>query len=272
MASENKELSLYATVLIVFITHDFVNAALLSPWNPLRCTYWNLHQCTIDQHWIMNWLAQGRFHAMMLFAFLTRAAIGNVIQEQRMAQLAATMMVTYLTSGVFLLADSNKPMAALQGGIYATLLAVLAFHSAASKPATSPPAELRSSSLDLRRKISISTICVGIHATLATLRALDMLFGKAADTYLGDDSGAIYQLISKASLTEMVWQALLLVWAMFFCTVDQQKSLMMGQTVALFVLHVILSGPQGERIEAESIRIGLFVNFLSLLIAILGSF
>ena len=51
---------------------------------------------------------------------------------------------------------------------------------------------------------------------------------------------------------------------------EQQKALLMGQTVALFISQVLLAGTQGDRIEPEQVKAGGVATFFSILIAVLG--
>ena len=78
------EVSVSMTIVLVFVTHSVVNLILLMPWNSIRCSFWNVFECTTDEHWMLNWLAFGRFHVLALLMGLVRTSMGNYILEQRL--------------------------------------------------------------------------------------------------------------------------------------------------------------------------------------------
>ena len=268
---QNPEISLYMTVILIFLTHGFVNTLLLTSWNPLRCAYWNVKECTEDQSWILNWLAQGHFHVHVLLACLARTAMGSILLEQRLAYLTASVMLSDLSTGIFALDYLNKPMAALQCAIYIALLATIAWHTATAPHVIPLPTELRSSSFDRRQQLPVSMVAVTFQFLLAIIRVFDMTFGSGRDVYLGNRSSAIYQIMSNAAVTQMLWTAIILCWSVLLANPTQQKTLLLGQAAALFVSQVMLAGYQGENMETGQLRAAVIGTFFSILIALAGA-
>ena len=267
--SDSKELSLYATVLVIFITHDIVNALLLSPWNVLRCTFWDNTECSVDEEWMLNWFSAGHLHVMMLLLSLTRSSMGNVIAEQRLVTLVSCIMASYLTNGIYELDNLNRSMALLQGLIYFVLLVLICWHTASAPPTMPLPSQLRSASFDRRRRLPLVTLVVGIQFAMTSSRVLQVILMGQDDGYLGDSSSALMQIISKTALNEWLWTALILGWAMLLATPDQQRSLMQWQTLCLFGMHNLLAGSQGGMLEQQ--RLALSINFVQMMIALVGA-
>lgn len=182
--SENDALSFNMTIILVFIVHSLVNTLLITPWNPLRCSYWRLAECSSDQDWMLNWLALAHFHVCILISCLAVKARGNFLLEQRLVFLCAMIMVTLLSNGIFMLDELSQPMAALQAIIYVVILFSIAYKEATASPVAAvlfPSQVLRSSSFDRRRKLAIPTAAAFIQFCLASIRLIDMTFGQGRD-------------------------------------------------------------------------------------------
>ena len=265
----SKEVSLSMTVVLVFITHSVVNTALLMPWNSLRCSFWNLYECNADENWMLNWLAFSRFHILTLLICLAKTSFGNYLFEQRLLALCCVLMLNYVSTGTFAIDLLNKPMAGLQCIIYTVLLAISVNHltTATQLPL---PSQLRSSSFDMRRRLPISAVAVGIQCILSMMRVFDMTFGNGRKGYRGDDSSLVYKIISNTSVNDMFFVSLILGLYFMMGTVGQQKSLLIGQTVVLFISQIMLAGNQGDWIDSEQVKAGGVATFFSILISILG--
>jgi NADH:ubiquinone oxidoreductase subunit 6 (subunit J) len=266
------ELSGNMTVVLVYITHGLVNAFLLCPWNPIRCAFWNRHECTEDEAWILNWLAFGNFHVCLLLSFLAYAAQGKFILEQRLVYLCAAIMLSSLSSGIFMMDQLNKPMAALQVIIYMGLLLIITYMTATAFPIVPLPVEIRSSSFDARRKLPISSVSLGLLFCLSSIRVLDLTFGSGRDSYLGDSSSPVYISISNAAVGYMMWSALILGFSIFLAAHEQQKLVLIAQVLALFVSQCMLAGEQGTKIEDSQLTAGGVGTFGAIVLALLGVF
>jgi hypothetical protein len=265
-------LSVPRTVVLVFITHGFVNALLLTPWNPLRCAYWNIVECTDDQAWMLNWLAFSQFHIYVLLACIARTSIGNIVLEQRLVYLSSSIILANLSTGVFMLDLLNPQMAGLQVLIYLGLLSVILYYAATAIPIAPLPIKLRSSSFDARRKLPVATVAVGAQCLMSFYRVVDMTFGSGRDGYLGDSSSAVYESMSHASVTAMMWICFILGWATLMTTAEQHKVLLIGQALVLFISQVMLAGGQGKRIKSEQVKMGGVFSFLFIMISLLGAY
>ena len=102
------------------------------------------------------------------------------------------------------------------------------------------------------------------------MRVSDMTLGKGREGYTGDDSSPVYRIISHASVNDMFFVALILGIFFMIGTVEQQKALLVGQTIVLFVSQALLAGSQGERIDSEQVKAGGVTTFLIIIISVLG--
>ena len=265
------ELSIHMTVVLVFVTHGIVNSLLLA-FSPIRCAYWNKKECDADEEWIMNWLAYGFFHVNVLIAGLAYKARGHVILEQRLLFLVTAMILSYLTSGVFMLDDLEPTLAGVQLVVYLGLLLVVVYNQATSPFVVPLPAQLRNSSFDHRKQLSIPTIAVSLQFVLATFQLWDMTFGNGRSSYMGDHSSVVYQSISHAAVSQMFWVAVILGTSIVLATPDQHKSMLLGETISLFIALYLMSGDQGARMDPAQARAACIGTFFSMLIAMFGSY
>lgn len=269
-AAKKTILSTRLTITLIFVTHGLVNSILLGPWNPIRCAYWNRHACSDDEAWVLNWLAFGNFHVCLLLSLLGYNANGKVILEQRLLDICSAIMLSHLSSGIFMIEQLNKPMAALQVLIYFGLLSTITYITATASPLTPLPTELRSSSFDSRKKLPISSTSLGILFLLSLIRIIDMTFGTGQDTYLGDASSTLYKCISSAATSQMMWCTLILGYSIFLASAEQQKGVLIGQVIALFLSQCMLTGEQGGKIEASQVQVGVIATFGSIVVGLLG--
>lgn len=269
------------TVVLVFVTHGLINSFLLA-FSPIRCTFWNRRECSADEAWAINWLAFGQFHVSILLASLARGARGQVILEQRLVCLVTAIMLSYLSIGVFMLEYLNKPMAAVQLLVYLGLLAVLVYHTATAPFVVPLPVQIRSSSFDHRKQLPLATVAVAILCILSSFQLYDMSFGTGRDTYQGKNEGGdsssssktniVFDSIKQAAVTQMLWVTLILFVSVLLATPPQQKLLLSGETLCLFVALILMTGSQGAQIEEAQARAGSIGTFFSMLIALIGSF
>lgn len=89
---------------------------------------------------------------------------------------------------------------------------------------------------------------------------------------MGDDSSLIYQDMSHAAVTDMMWTSLLLGYSVLLANVEQQKAILVGHAAALFISQVMLAGAQGDKIQRSQAQAGGITTFFSILIALLGAF
>ena len=80
-------MSVYMTIVLVFLTIGFVNTVLITPVNPYRCFHWNTTSCSTEEAWMLNWLAWGHLHFYALLACLFSGIYGKhmYLQEDRLA-------------------------------------------------------------------------------------------------------------------------------------------------------------------------------------------
>ena len=195
--------------------------------------------------------------------------MGNNLLEKRLLVLCNVLMLNFVSTGIFAIDFLNKPMAALQCIIHMLLLAI-SIHHLTTCNVIPLPSQLRSASFDFRQRLPISSAALGIQCFLAMVRVCDMTLGKGREGYKGDDSSPVYRIISHASVNDMFFAALILGVFFMIGTVEQQKALLVGQTIALFVSQALLAGGQGERIDSEQVKAGGVTTFLSIIISILG--
>lgn len=264
-----KEVSFQMTLVLIFLTHSLVNWLLLMPWNSLRCSFWNLYECNGDENWILNWLAFSRFHTLAILVCLAKTSMGSYILEQRLLVLCSVLMLNYVSTGIFAIHVLNKAMASMQCVIFMVLLAI-SLHHLTTSTVIPLPSQLRSTSFDMRQRLPISSVAVGIQCLLSMMRVSEMTLGQGQQGYIGDTASPVYQIISSASVNDMFFTSLILGIYFMIGTVEQQKALLVGQTVALFISQALLAGTQGDRIEPEQVKAGGVATFFSILIAILG--
>jgi hypothetical protein len=264
-----KEVSKSMTIVLVFMTHGLVNLLLLLPWNSLRGAFWNLFECSLDETWILDWLVFSRFHLYTLLLCLVHSSMGNYLFEQRLLTLCSILMLNYISTGIFAIGQLNKPMAALQCIIYIVLLG-LSLHHLVTSTVIPLPSQLRSASFDMRRRLPIPTVALGIQSLLSMLRVAEMTFGSGHKGYQGDTSSLTFKIMSNLSINDMFFSSLILGVFFLIGTTAQQKSLLLGQTAALFISLILLAGPQGDRMDAEQVKAGGVSTFFSMVIAMLG--
>jgi hypothetical protein len=277
-------MSVYMTIVLVFLTLGFVNTLLITPVNPHRCIHWNVKSCSTEEAWMLNWLAWGHLHFYVLIACLFYGIYGNylTLQEDRLAYLCGTLVTCSLSSGVFALDVVNRPMAVLMATIYTGLLGAL-MHQARISPPLNLSSEfmfvtnnkmLRSSSFDRRQKLPMCTLALGVAAVLAAVRCVECTFGQGLDLYQdGYTDGVpspIYQLLSQATGCQAIWVTLILAWSAFQATVEQQKAVLTGQFIVSFVGIVMLAGSQGGHMPPGQAKVVGVNNFLGMCIALLG--
>lgn len=269
-APPSGEISTYMTVILFFVTHGMVNALLLA-LSPIRCIYWKRAACHADEDWMLNWLALGMFHVHGLVACLAHKAKGHVILEQRLVVLVTAMILSYLSTGIFLLDHMHKTIAAVQLAFYVVLLMVILHHQSTAPFSVPLPAQLRSSSFDFRKQFPIATVALALQCVLSLFQVWDMTFGNGRYYYLGDLTGSLFTSISHAAVTQMLWATLILGFSVLLATPEQQKFLLKGEALSLFVTLVLLSGEQGSKMDATQTRAACVGTFFSMLIALFGS-
>ena len=260
------------TVILFFVTHGMVNSLLLA-LSPIRCLYWKRAACHPDEDWMLNWLALHMFHVHGLMACLAHKARGHVILEQRLVVLVTALILSYLSTGVFLLDHMHKTIAAVQLAFYVVLLLVILQHQSTAPFSVPLPAQLRSSSFDFRKQFPIATVAVALQCVLSMFQVWDMTFGNGRYYSLGDltSSGSIFTSISQAAVTQMLWATLILGFSVWMATPEQQKFLLKGEALSLFVTLILLSGEQGSKMDATQTRAACVGTFFSMLIALFGS-
>ena len=182
------------TAVLVFLTHTFFNAMLLSPWNSIRCTFWNQETCSSDVGWILNWFSFSHFHVALLLGCLSASSLGHAWMETKIAYLSSAVLLSFLSQGIFSLKYLNPPMAVFQAGIFGTLLVVINFwiqQDEINIPGSvylATPFRSRSLSVSQRQKIAIPTLTLWIQLMLSIFRVVDMTFGDGKNGYMGDSS------------------------------------------------------------------------------------
>jgi alkylhydroperoxidase/carboxymuconolactone decarboxylase family protein YurZ len=283
-ATADDGLSVYMTIVLVFVTVGFVNTLLISPVNPFRCFNWNVKTCSTEEVWMLNWLALGHLHFYTLLACLFSGILGKqlVQQEDRLAYLCATLVTCSLSTGVFSLDVVNRPIAVLMAVVYIGLLAALMLQTTISTAPNllaefkfiSGSKLLRSSSFDRRQKLPMSTLALAVVAVLAAVRCVECTFGQGLDLYQdGDTDGTgspIYQLLSNATACQSILVTLILIWSTCQATVEQQKAVLTGQFIVSFIGVLMLAGSQGEQMPTAQTKAVGVSNFLGMCIALLG--
>lgn len=250
---ETKDLSIAMNLLLVFLSHGWVNTVLLTPLNPLRCGYWDTdvktQGCSIsnEEGTMMNWMASAMFHVNMLLSCLAYTAAGNPVLEQRLLLFVMTLVVGAVSSGIFYLEEIARPMAALQVIIWSGFLFTALFVFAteyASDGAKRPPLRLlKSTSFDTRLRLPICTVAVGIQAVLSIVKIVNRTFifdGLLLSLESAQYSNPTVQSISQVALMNELWATLLISACVLLATETQQKTLLAGQAVSLFVCVLLL--------------------------------
>ena len=299
--SENRTtISVYMAVVLVFITHGMVNAALLSSWNDAffvsRCFYWNLWGCSLDQSWMLNWISFGQFHIYILLACLAYAAMGNALLEQRLAHLVGLIVTSNLFNGIFLLDFLNESLALLQCVLFLGLLGTLAIHTSLATTTTTasmattttttstttetvaPPRKQDCVESTTKRptRMTLTSFVMGLLCLLSSFQVVEMTFstgGKENNYYYrGDISDpALFQVMSKASVANLLWITLILAWSAILGTQRQQKSVFLGHALALLVAQCfLLSGWQGQQWNPDQAMSACVGNFFTILVALMG--
>jgi hypothetical protein len=180
-------LSGYMTAILLFLTHGFVNAALLGPWNPIRCGYWNRVSCSDDEAGMMNWLAYGTWHLFVLLAMLGSTAVGRVVAEQRLAYFCAVIMLSNLSNGIFVLHQLNQPLATVQIVWYVGLLfTILSATTATTTDVLPPSGPTGSCRFNTRRLLPTSSVALVSVFVLSTACLLYITFGNGGPQFSSD--------------------------------------------------------------------------------------
>lgn len=263
--------------VVLFVTHGLMNAALLSPWNPIRCAYFS-RECSTAEDGMLNWLALSLCHVHVLLACLAYTAAGHAVLEQRVLTMTVVLMVASLSTGLYMLEHLNRLMAALQAVVYGGLLGHVAWtsavqnasvHSSSSIPTVT---QLRSASFDSRRQLPVATVAVAVQFALAAYQIVDSTFGRGPTAYhsLGYGDGVMFDITSQATLACQLWIALLLGASVVMATRPQQKALLVGHAAALFCRMLLLEHQHLE--ETSRHAAGLVWIFAALLLALLGAY
>jgi len=283
MLSPN-EISKALLIGLVFVTFGFVNALLLSPLNPLRGAYWNLHDasgttCSVDHEWILNWLALEHFHVTILVASFAYVVQGNVMNEDRLVWMCQGMIVVYLANGIFMIDFLNRSIAPLQGLISVGFLGFIAFyqssHERMRQIASVAQKEYRSIVFEAAKqefgglRTSIATI---VQFVFSATRIATILIGggRIDDGFLGASSDPVYKIISSAVISEMMLIATTLL-SVLWLQPQQQKRILRGHTIALFISLVFLSGWQGEMMNHGYLQARGMEVFVSMVFAVVGA-
>ena len=68
----------------------------------------------------------------------------------------------------------------------------------------------------------------------------------------------------------MMWCTIILGYSIVMTNIEQQKFVLMGQVIALFISQILLSSYQGTKIESTQLRTGAITTFCAILLGILG--
>lgn len=107
-------------MMVILEIHGIMNLFLLVI-SFIRCIYWKCTECNQDVPWMLNWLAYGIFHINVLIAYFVSKAQGHIILEHHLLFLDIAMILSYLSTGVFLLDPINKAIAVVQLAFYLVL-------------------------------------------------------------------------------------------------------------------------------------------------------
>jgi hypothetical protein len=183
-------------VIFVFIAHTFTNALLLSPWNPLRCSYWKQAECTVDEAWMCNWLSFAHLHVSILLGCFMTVKIEEAELIERVAYLCCALIMSYVMQGIFAIDLLDPLLAAIQCVVHVGVLTAI-FSITYEDPnwaqaMVRPRPRLRkirsSSSFDQRQNMPLATIALVMHFISSVLRVFDMTFGSGREGYTGDMS------------------------------------------------------------------------------------
>ena len=187
--------SLSFTILI-FISHCLANSWLLTAWNPLRCAYWNQQECTADEGWMANWLSLSHLHVTTTLACMLMLAKSTPKEEEKLAFLICTIMMTYLVEGAFTLDRLDWRMASLQIIIFLGIMGWILCATYKDANAVIPYQPTLPCHFPRMKKLASSgiskchtaTIVLGMHVVSSVLRLVDMKFGSGRNGYMGDTS------------------------------------------------------------------------------------
>lgn len=165
----------------------------------------------------------------------------------------ALILVTHLTTSIFLMSYANTMFLSLQNVIHIVLLAIL-FVSSATLPLHPQPTPLhlmRSSSFDVRARVRVVTVALGFCFIMSLAQC-----GSPSTS-----SSPLLQVVEKTSqiyeyLTVLVLLGSSLIWA----SPAQQQALLMAHVVCLLSQQWLLDDLWQ-----------LLSNFLAILIGILGA-
>jgi len=286
-------MSTYTTIVSVFVTHEWMNAALLSRWNQsneLRCAYFHCTTVTTANYndWALTWVSWGMFHVGLLLAALTWSAHGEARLEERLAPLVCAICISNLSVGVHTLAAIDQPLAVVQMLVHVGILLAVLLHGSVRTGTTMgsnpPPPPIRKStpqdSFDDRQKIQFSTITTATLCLLSAFQLLHMTFGNGREDYhqgtsnlgtLAPDDQVGFDTISNTAVTYTLWSTVILVWSVFAATSEQQQSLLKAHAIALFVAQLMLTRVPPE-LQSNKARAAWMGNLLSLCISLLGTF
>lgn len=279
----SNEISKALLIGLVFVTLGFVNTLLLSPVNPLRDAYWNLHDasgttCSVDHEWILNWLALEHFHVTILVASFAYVVQGNVMNEDRLVWMSQGITVVYLANGIFIIDFLNRPMGSLQGLINVGFLGYISFyqssHERMRRIASLARKEYRNIVFEKKQEFggSRTSIATIVQFVFSATRMASIFIGQGRidDGFLGASSDPVYKIISSAVILEMMLVATTLL-SVLWLQPQQQKGILRGHTIALFVSLVMLSGWQAEMMDPSHLQARGMELFVSMVVAVVGA-
>ena len=259
------------SVVFIFIAHHLINCLLLSPLNPLRCLYWDQSSCSVDEEWICNWMGVAHAHVAVVISCMMFEAQSELVEK--VAYLCCTIIICYTMEGIFTFKHLNRSLSTLQFVVFIGIIASVGFITYNDvKPSKSQPTllKMKSSSYDQRLVLPISTIALLMHLIMSFIRVLDVIYWKETDGYRGNSSSATYESISNFATCDMMLICFLLAFALRFCSADQHKTILWGQSGILFTAQVMLAGWQGEQIVSNIVMARSLGTFVAVLIAIVG--
>lgn len=185
------------SVILIYVGHSFTNALLLSPLNPLRCSYWNANDCSTDEGWICNWLSYSQLHISVLLGCIMVKADSELVE--RVGYLICAVMLCHVMGGIFCIDQLNSTLAGLQCVVYAGILGVICYSTYQDPNKTAQLLRKRpvmkkmrsSSSFDQRQGLPVATIAMMMHLLSSVMRVIDMTFGSSREGYKGDMSRCV---------------------------------------------------------------------------------
>lgn len=231
--------------------------------------------------------------------------------ESKLGCLSFSILLCYLVEGIMSLPQFNAPMAIFQTLILVLLTLVTLFWISREElqPGSAYLAaafQSRSQSQSQQRqKLAIPTITLSIQAVLSSLRVVGVAFGSSVyGGYVGDGSRYallrkllckiylnccslrqtrnahspfrfpsedLFVSISSLMLCDAMLVPVVMLFALFFCTIDQHRSLLRGQAVALFVSQIVLSSRQADMMDPEYVKTSMIGTFSSIVLSVAGS-